>query len=278
VKLFLAGYPDLPPAIVTSIDDPHADIVFGMGIEQSLKGAFLNDLMQCDALAFRPTGHISPQAAFELGVAAARSIPILILADRPHDPLPITEPTIQIFDTIDSFQFALTQIRRSFAAAEIAKGKSEQPLPSRRQREGAQRFIEFLHREHGRLTSDSFEEALLDLLRSTGTETLATGYDQRAFDFAIWDSRLEKAIGNPILIEAKITARLEVIEQFAQKLAAIGPMYRDAAALLIWFDGPPPQFPQKNAGAIQAYELAELLLKQALPSVLQGIFKGPGAV
>lgn len=239
-------------------------IIKGEATETSV----IRELTTSDAVAIHPVGPLSANATFEIGIAVGKALPIFVLAGYSEFIASLREPVAQHFTSEAAFREAIETIDDSIA-------KKTSKITSR-QRRGVLKLIEKVESTPP-MSPLAFERFVLELLRTLSTESLSYGASKSAFDFAIWDSKLEPSIGSPLLIEAKITSLPPLASEITKKLDSLGPSYRNAPLLVIWFDGIRPRFERPNVREVQLLELAESLRTRTLYDTLRDIF-GPTKV
>jgi hypothetical protein len=259
-RIFVIDAPSFPSDIMLWIIERRIEITSRSGEygDQLEPQALLKELRSSDAVVFRPRGALSATASFELGVSIGLKLPIFILSDEQHDPLPVSEPDAQLFLNLSGLEFAIEQLDHAIQLQRTPDEASD-TLPSLRQRRLARRFTEYLKEHATDINEATFESQLQALLRSTQPDTLAVGDQDDVFDFAIWDAELGKAAGSPILIQAKLTAPDGAIRQVQTRLSSLGSVYSDAVVLLIWFDGFAPRRLSRQVIPIHALSLGEEL-------------------
>ena len=234
----------------------------------------LADLQSADAILFRPVGDISAAAAYELGIGAARALPILILSDSQHGKLPVDSPVVQVFSSQRPLMMAIDQVYDSVRIRQASEKGEPADLPTSKQRSEARRFLDTVA-SHTIFTPAGFTEAVRALLRPS-VQSLAIGYSDEAFNFAIWDSRLEQTIGNPLFVEAKLTCERDTVARVIEKLRSLPPGYAKTRVFLTWYDGfsPMQQEPDEpHVVSIHSVTLARELMEKTLPEVLRDAAK-----
>ncbi|MFD7604767.1 hypothetical protein ACFWAN_30490 [Streptomyces mirabilis] len=219
------------------------------------------------------TGRDEPPAIYlEIGVALGRELPVLIIAE-PNRRIPLAIAGLQKVEVdlrnteaiayhLHSFTSALDSRRpfkREFSRAlKPAKGTSE--------RFRAQ--LEALSLEPNNWGSNlgglghEYERIVYNILSSAGAESSSSRTDE-GFDLAAWIDRASEILGGPILIQCKISAKIDrkALEIAAEKFTRILGSRSVKFGIIIYhsLDNPRYKAPFHTPYPVWAFSASELI-------------------
>lgn len=186
-----------------------------------------------------------PSVLFELGQAYAHGRRIVLITSPRLDPIPFSLHQFLVLridlDNREAIEFALDQLLS--AASKPKRAPSLQAITHAGLGAKADDLTATLERSLASRDWQALEQVVAAALRSSGADIIvASPKRDMGADFAVWSDRLEPFVGNPLLIEIKISIRSNAeansaVQQLASYLGPSGSQW----GLLLYGDGPDPE-------------------------------------
>jgi TIR domain len=222
-----------------------------------------------------PTGEQSPWVLFELGQAWGLGKRLLVIAP-PGSQVPGPLQRLLILQTDVNNRQAL-----DFALDQLTSAPPERPaqappkaLPLSSLGGTADDLIVRLNEVLSARDWRGFEELIAHAIRQSGTDVVVqsqSAHRDQGFDLAVWSDALDSVVGNPLLIEMKLSVRgRDVFHQLGYLLGKAQRQW----GVLIYGEGPPQGHAlwkecPVNLIPVSAHALLEALKARSFPDLIR---------
>ncbi|HWO39290.1 MAG TPA: hypothetical protein VNO32_61745 [Candidatus Acidoferrum sp.] len=227
-----------------------------------------------------PKGNQSPWVLFELGQAWALGRRILLIASPKSASVPYSLQRFLVIraeaDNREAIDFALDQLLS--APPELPTRESKRIFHTSGLGPVADSLIVRLDRALRSGSGQELESIISEAIRNSGTDVVVESPNrERGVDLAVWSDVLETFVGNPLLIETKLTIQDKKSAQTVFKLLT---SYLGASdtkwMLLIYGEGPDPESTfwegcPPNILIMRARTLLEALRTRAFAEIIRDL-------
>jgi hypothetical protein len=203
--------------------------------EESVNDALRNQISRSDACVALVGSESFDSVLFELGLAYGLGKPIVLAVER------------HVSDVLSDLQWlprVVLDSGRQAPLLEAIERMRERPTmrrPPTRRRNTIRGDIARFRELADKATPREFEGVVAELIGEHGAEVYGRSPEDGGFDFAVWASRLEPIVPNPLLVEVKLRLSANYTEAVRRVTGYLDQSGGAGIALLVYRDGPPSQ-------------------------------------